>query len=66
MNNLSINHNYYNWNISSGDYYRDYESTESYDRKVTNKKRIGKLTKIAIYMGTFFSLLIILLNIYRA
>jgi hypothetical protein len=63
MKNLSINHNYYNWNISSGDYYRDYESTESYDKKVANKKRIEKLTKIVLYMGMFFSLLIFLVNV---
>ena len=63
MNNLMINHNYYDWNISSGDYYRDYESTERYDKKMANKKRIEKLSKIALYMGIFFSLLIILMNI---
>jgi hypothetical protein len=63
MNNLSINHNYYNWNISSGDYYRDYESTEHYDKKIANKKKIEKLTKVSLYMGIFFALLIVLINI---
>jgi hypothetical protein len=62
MNNLSLNNNYYNWNISSGDYYRSYESTERYEKKQIKKKKIEKLMKVILYMGVFFSLLI--LSIY--
>ena len=55
----TINHNYYKWNISSGDYYRSYESTESYAKKLAMKKRIKTLTKIFIYMGVSVSILIL-------
>jgi len=60
MKNLSINHNYYNWKISSGDYYRDYESTERYEKKVAMKKRLEKFKRIFLYMGISFTLLILL------
>jgi len=54
-----MNHNYYKWNITLGDYYRDYESTERYAKKIANKKRIEKFAKIFIYMSISFSLLMI-------
>jgi uncharacterized membrane protein len=57
MNSTTINHNYYKWNISSGDYYRDYESTEQYAKKLAMKKKIKKLTKIFITMGISYSIL---------
>jgi len=59
MNNLSLNNNYYNWNISSGDYCRSYESTERYEKKQIKKRKIEKLKKVILYMGMFFSLLIL-------
>jgi len=48
-----INKNYYHWDISKGDYYRDYESTLHYDNKLKMKKRLKGLTRILIFMGLF-------------
>jgi hypothetical protein len=62
LNNKSINDNYYNWKISSGDYYRDYESTERYGKKLAMKRRIERFTKIFIYMGISFSILIFFIS----
>jgi fatty-acid desaturase len=59
MNSKTLNHSYYKWTISSGDYYRTYESTETYDKKVAMKKRLFKLTKILLYMSLPYTLLIL-------
>ena len=59
MNSTTINHRYYQWNIKSGDYYRTYESTEGYAKKLAMKKRLDKLTKIVIYMSLSFSLILL-------
>jgi hypothetical protein len=59
----TIDHNYYKWNIYSGDYYRDYDTSYTYFRKVLLKKRVIKLAKILLYMGMFFSLLVLLMNL---
>jgi hypothetical protein len=65
MNSTSINHNYYKWTISSGDYYRDYESTQDYARKLALKKTIKRLSKIVLYMGLSFSFLVICISYLR-
>jgi hypothetical protein len=63
MNSTTIDHNYYKWNISSGDYYRSYESTESYAKKIAAKKLVKRVSKICIYMSLSFSLLISLYSV---
>ena len=59
MNSKTLNHSYYQWTITSGDYYRSYESTETYDKKIAMKKRISKISKILLYMSIPYSLLIL-------
>ena len=52
-----INNNYYHWDISKGDYYRDYESTLHYEKKLKMRKNLKGLTRIFIYMGIFVAVL---------
>jgi hypothetical protein len=52
-----INNNYYHWDISKGDYYRDYESTLRYEKKLKMRKKLKGLTRIFIYMGLFVTIL---------
>jgi hypothetical protein len=58
MNPNILNHRYYNWTIKSGDYLRDYESTEKYAKKIAMKKKISKLAKTVLYMGISISFII--------
>ncbi|MDR3609273.1 MAG: hypothetical protein P4L27_01760 [Ignavibacteriaceae bacterium] len=64
MDNLTINHRYYSWTIASGDYYRDYESTESYAKEQEMKRRMEKLVKLFFYLGIPLSLLFLYSSIY--
>ncbi len=57
MDNNTINKNYYRWDISQGDYLRDYESTKSYENKLKLRKRIKSLVRIFIFMGLFVATL---------
>jgi hypothetical protein len=61
MNTSAIDHNYYKWTINSGDYYRSYESTESYARKLAAKKTVKRVSKIFLYMCLSFYLLLLCL-----
>jgi hypothetical protein len=65
MNNPTINHRYYNWTINSGDYLRDYESTESFAKEQALKRTIEKLSKIFVYMGISISLLVYSISLLR-
>lgn len=56
-----MDHNYYKWTINSGDYYRSYESTESYAKKLAAKKTVRKVSKIFLYMSLSSSLLLLCL-----
>lgn len=56
-----MDHNYYNWTINSGDYYRSYESTKGYARKLAVRKTVRKVSKIFIYMSLSSSLLLLCL-----
>ncbi|MDR3666246.1 MAG: hypothetical protein P4L35_05335 [Ignavibacteriaceae bacterium] len=61
MNCTTIDHNYYKWTINSGDYYRSYESTESYAKKLAVKKAVSRISKIFLYMSLSFAILILFL-----
>jgi hypothetical protein len=65
MNVQTINHRYYSWTINSGDYYRDYESTESYEKAQEMKKRMEKLSKLFIYVAIPVSLLLFYSSFYK-
>jgi hypothetical protein len=65
MSNIPKDHNYYKWTIASGDYFRSYESTETYARKLAAKKTIKRLSKILLYMGISISLLVIFISYLR-
>ena len=58
MKETTERHKYYKWNISSGDYYKDYESTEGYVKKFARDRRIKKNMKVLGYLVAFSSALI--------
>jgi len=57
MNNDQINKEYYNWDISKGDYHRDYESTLRYEKKLKTRKNIKGMARIFLYIGIFVTTL---------
>jgi hypothetical protein len=57
MTNNPINKKYYYWDISQGDYHRDYESTLQFEKKLKMKKRFRGLARIFLYMCIFIATL---------
>jgi hypothetical protein len=52
-----LNKKYYQWDISKGDYFRDYESTLRYEKKLKMRRNLKGLTRVFIYMGIFVAVL---------
>jgi hypothetical protein len=57
MENNPTNKNYYQWDISKGDYHRDYESTLRFENKLKNKKKLKRLVRIFLFLGLFVTTL---------
>jgi len=57
MNNNPIDKNYYNWDVSQGDYHRDFDEELEIEKKIKIKKRFRGMVRILFFLGIFVATL---------